>query len=438
MAGARDSATENVVVPAIDAASSVACMRSLGRRGIETVAISEQRRPPGFSSRYANETIAVPNPGVSLSAYEDRLLKLARRPDITTIIPVREADIYTLARNKSQLSKYVATSWPSLEGLRRVQDRLELFDVARSAGVSVPETTSLDAWSDWSDETIIKPRFTVHAPEYSTTFTERRTNPHSTRYVPADEAPEYQGVVEEMGHVPLVQEYVPKSDEYAFFALYDHGDPIATFQHCQRRGWKYAGGPSAYRESVDIPALDRAGRCLLDELEWHGLAMVEFLRDPETGEFKLMEINPRFWTSLPFTIEAGVDFPYLYWRHATGRPIRREPDYDVGIGGHLLRGELLHLHSILTEEYPVVERPPFAATVVEIIASIVRHPRFDYASIDDPLPFFRDSHNAVTELWSGRQTRSRQGSAHDRNTLTARTPTTHSVTETIKSTLKRL
>jgi len=38
---------------------------------------------------------------------------------------------------------------------------------------------------------------------------------------------------------------------------------------------------------------------ILGKRDWHGLASVGFMRDENTGEFKLLEINPRFWSSLP-------------------------------------------------------------------------------------------------------------------------------------------
>jgi predicted ATP-grasp superfamily ATP-dependent carboligase len=276
-----------------------------------------------------------------------------------------------------------------------VQDRTELFAAARAAEVATPETASLDEWTDWDRDVIVKPRFTLHAPEYDDAFDHAHTHHNSTRYVDSGEELSRSDLAEEMGHVPLVQEYVPDTDEYAFFALYDSGEPVATFQFRQRRGYKYAGGPSAYRESVAIPELDAAGQRLLDHLNWHGLAMVEFLRNPETGRFELMEINPRFWTSLPFSVQAGVDFPYYYWLLTTGRLHDVNPDYEVGIAGHLLRGELLYLHSILFEEYPLVERPSLPGAVMSVLASLLRHPRFDYLRVDDLGPFFVDLRNTI-------------------------------------------
>ncbi|MFC4553161.1 MULTISPECIES: carboxylate--amine ligase [Halorussus] len=387
-----------VAVPAIDVASSTACLRSLGRRGIGTVAFSERTSPPGFSSKYCDEAVSVPDPTNDLGAYEDALLDLARRDDVATIIPLREADVYVLARNKETLADSIRTPWPSLSTLRRVQDRVELFDAAEAAGVSTPITETLDDWEFSADHTIAKPRYTVHATEYFPEFETNRVEGHSTVYLPAGDDPDREKLVAEMGHVPLIQEYVPTADEYAFIALYDRGDPVATFQHRQRRGLKYCGGPSAYRETVDIPALETAGLALLDELDWHGLAMVEFLRDPDTGEFELMEVNPRIWSSLPFTVQAGVDFPYLYWSLATDRPIEGPIEYEVGTAGHLLRGELLHLLSIEFEDYPLVERPSLAGTAFDIAASLARHPRFDYLDLSDPGPFIRDWRNALGQV----------------------------------------
>ncbi len=396
---ATSASEQGVIIPAISTASSTAAIRSLGRKGIKTVAISEHESPPGFRSKYCDEQIPVPDPTEDLPGYEESLRVLARRPDIETILPFREADVYVLSRNNSYFSDHLGTVWPTLDMLNLVQDRIKLRDAADAADIAIPETTTLDRWTDWNTPAVIKPRYTVHAPEYSEEFDYPGPETGSTTYLPPNIEPDLEKVVEKMGHTPIIQEYIPTTDEYGFFAFYDEGQPVATFQHRQRRGWKYAGGPSAYRESVSIPALDRAGRALLDELEWNGVAMVEFLRDPETGEFKLMEINPRFWSSLPFTVQAGVDFPYMVWQHATGESITAQEPYKVDIGGHLIRGEVLHLHSILREEYPLVERPSFAGTVRDIAVTLVTEPRFDYLSRDDPGPFITE---VITSLQNTR------------------------------------
>ncbi|MFB6139723.1 MAG: carboxylate--amine ligase [Halosimplex sp.] len=391
-----DSAADSrsVVIPAIDAPSSVACVRSLGKRGIHTVVASETETAAASRSRYAGETVDVPDHGEDLVAYKDALLSLATRSDVLTIVPVREADVYALARYRDEFEPHVATPWPTLAVLRRAQDRVELFDAAERAGVAVPETRLLDE-ADWDCERIVKGRYALLADAYVEDYPpERAREPPSTQYLDGDR-PDVEAVRRRNGHTPIVQEFVPATDEYAFFALYDEGDPVSTFQHRQVRAYNYAGGPSSFRESVSIPDLEAAGRALLDELEWHGLAMVEFLRDEESGAFQLMEVNPRFWSSLPFSVRAGADFPYRYWQLARGEREAVDDDYEVGVAGHLLRGELSYLHSVLFDEEELVERPARREALGAVVGSLCEHPRFDYLRLDDPRPFVRDLLNAV-------------------------------------------
>ena len=394
--GERPTAGQSALVPAIGTASSTAAIRSLGRAGVDVVGASEQSNPPGFDSKYCTHGVTVPDPAEDMRAYEDALVSLAECDSIGTILPFREPDVYALARNRGRMSAHVGTPWPDLETLRQVQDRVHLFAAADRAGVATPETAPVDEYDDWDSETIVKPRYTMQAPEYDDQFDEPAVQESSTHYVPPGERPDSEELVETVGHVPLAQEFVPTTAEYAFFALYDEGEAVATFQHRQRRGWKYDGGPSAFRESVEEPELASAGRVLLDELDWHGVAMVEFLRDPETGEFRLMEINPRFWSSLPFTVRAGVDFPLLYWAQAMGQPPVGNPEYEVGIAGHLLRGELLYLHSIHSEDNPLVDRPSLAGETATVGRSLLEHRQFDYLSVDDPRPFIREVRNTVS------------------------------------------
>ena len=155
-----------VLVPGIDAPSTVACLRSLRPRGIHTVVASESTTTPASRSTYCDDFVAVPDPADDLAAYGDALLELANRSDVRTIVPVREEDVYVLADRKSEFAEHVETNWPDFETLRRVQDRVELFAAADAADVAVPETALLDQWTDWQQETIVKPRYTVAAPAY--------------------------------------------------------------------------------------------------------------------------------------------------------------------------------------------------------------------------------------------------------------------------------
>lgn len=385
----------SVVVPAVGAPSSTCIVRSLGRRGVHTVVASERSSPPVSWSRYSEETVAVPSPHEDLAGYRDALLSLARRDDVEAITPVREHDAYLLARYRDEFEDHVATYWPSFDQTEAVHDRQRLFEAADRAGVPAPATERLDEVTDWERELIVKARYALLAEGYVGSMSEEEaTSPPKTMYLDPGERPDVEDLCERMGHVPIVQEYVGGS-EFTFRALYHEGEPMLTTQKRLLRGYKYPRGPSVSHEQVDIPELEAVGRALLDELEWHGPASLGFIRDAETNEFRLLEINPRFWANVSLDVHAGVDVPHYYWRLARGEPVEREPEPDADVATHLLRGQVAHMHSVLFEEYPMVERPSVAGTLHDVATSIPRHPRFDLLSLEDPGPFARDLLNAV-------------------------------------------
>ena len=110
-------------------------------------------------------------------------------------------------------------------------------------------------------------------------------------------------------------------EEYALWALYDEGQAVATCGKRQVRAFKYAGGTSIFRTTIHDPDLEAVGRTLLDEMNWHGPASVQLKRDSRTVEYTLLEVNPRFWVSLECVVQAGLDFPSLFWRLAGGQPV---------------------------------------------------------------------------------------------------------------------
>ncbi|WP_290814623.1 ATP-grasp domain-containing protein [Halovivax sp.] len=389
----------SVIVPAV-APSSLACIRSLSSRGVRTIAVSENETAPEFYSRYCDENYVVPDPAEDFLGYANALLELAKRNDVRAITPIREEDVWALSKYRSEFARAVTPLWPTVETLRRVYDRVELMEIAAAAGVGVPETQPFDEVDDWSRKQIVKPRYAILTADYVSALSPGEVvHPGSVRYLQPGSKPDRRSVFEEMGHEPIVQEYVP-GPEYALWALYDDGDVVATCHKHQLRGYSYAGNTSVARQTAVVPELEEVGRTLLDALDWHGPVSVQFKRDAGTDEFVLLEINPRFWVSLACAHQAGIDFAYYYWRLARGESVRPRSDYEAGITTHLLRGELLYLLSILRENNPLVEPPPLPAAVWEVASSIYRQPHFDYFSVTDPGPFVRDVLNVANEVWS--------------------------------------
>jgi predicted ATP-grasp superfamily ATP-dependent carboligase len=173
----------------------------------------------------------------------------------------------------------------------------------------------------------------------------------------------------------ILQRRVPGTG-YGVSLLFNRGRMRATFTHRRLRE-KTGGGISTVRTSVVNPDLEAHARRLLEAVDFHGVAMVEFKYDEQSGRAWLLEVNPRFWGSLGLAIHAGLDFPYLLYRMAVEGDIDPVLTYRTGVTVRWLLGDI----------------GSRAAALRSARASDVRQTRvgadaYDDLYWDDPLPFF--------------------------------------------------
>lgn len=375
------------VVPAGSPASTVAFHRSFARHGIRTIGVASDEHAPSLRSRYCDETVLVDDPMANVTEYKDALLALAMRPDVKTIVPLTETDSYVLAKYRDEFAEHIATPWPSFETLRTIHDRDRLFEAAREAGIAVPETRSLDDVDAWDVDCVVKSRFALLSSEYTTDHLPAElVDQDAAVFVPAHERPDVDALRAAFGHTPHVQRYID-GPEYSLGVLYENGEPVVETQKRIIRGVKYYHGPSVYHETVHIPELEAFGRTLLTHLDYNGPADIDVIQDPDTGEFKLLEINPRFWATVQLEIHGGFDFPKYYWQLATGTPVGPVPDPTPGIRSHVLAGELSYLLSVAKDDHPVRDHPTLPAATRNVVTSTLRDRRFDVLDARDPRPF---------------------------------------------------
>ena len=97
------------------------------------------------------------------------------------------------------------------------------------------------------------------------------------------------------------------------------------------------------------PVLAEQAVALLRKLNWEGVAMVEFKRDRAEQRSVLMEVNGRYWGSLPLAIGAGIDFPLYEWQIAHGQQPVIPASYPAGLRFRWLGGDIRRLGSLFNE-----------------------------------------------------------------------------------------
>ena len=140
----------------------------------------------------------------------------------------------------------------------------------------------------------------------------------------------------------MIQEYIVADSTRSFSALYQSGVCKRVFMWNEIRSSPATGKVSTYSESIYDPKLKEYGLKLLDALEWHGVANIEFKLDKKDKQFKLMEINPKFWASVEVASRSGIDFPYLLCQMASGVQLEYSEEYDRNVKFHWLYRETEH------------------------------------------------------------------------------------------------
>ena len=309
---------ERVLVTDGDYRQALAITRSLGRKGITVDVMSHFSRSIAFHSRYCSGKILTNPPGCG-GEFGDRMLDQVYSGEYRLLLPVGLEANMEASRIRDRLERHVSVPVPDAETMERAARKDLCIEVADEAGVPAPRTlqpsTLRDAVS--SADALGFPVVVKAVIGSGGGGVRIARSPEEFR--------ESYLALDRHHSRPLVQEYVPGSG-YGYSALAEDGKPLAEVSHMRIHELPPEGGPSTMARSLDIPVVKEMGRKILRQLGWTGVAMVEFRGPPGRSgsdllDFKLIEINPKFWGSLDLAVAAGVDFPYLTYLKFTGRPV---------------------------------------------------------------------------------------------------------------------
>jgi len=299
---------------------TLAAVRSLGEQGVEVVAGAPWGRAQAFFSKYCRGRVVYPHPRDE-ERFAHALVRYAERKGVDVLLPIGYQTTTALSKYGPSLCRRVKLPVAEWKAMRIASDKAETLALAERLNVRTPRRYKYPEDVDRFPVVVKGTRETGRLLYVST--------PRELAKVDTSRA--------------VIQEYIP-GEGYGFYALLNRGRLRACFMHRRLREYPVTGGPSTLAESVYDPKLKELGMRLLRALNWHGVAMVEFRKDYRDGEYKLMEINPKFWGSLDLSIASGVNFPYLTVKMAIEGDIDPVLTYRVGVRFQWpFPGDLLHV-----------------------------------------------------------------------------------------------
>lgn len=329
--------------------SALAVTRSLGNKGVPVITAEESLTTLAGSSRYSQQHLEYPSPKLQPERFVEVLSQLVKQHHIKILIPMTELTTELLLKNKRAFAETIIP-FPDIQAVNLLADKCTLMHMAEELNIPTPRTWYADTpyslpmeLDKFSYPLVLKPgkSWLLHNGKWDRAAVRFADTPSAAKNI-LDEAAGFNA------HPFILQENVAGYGA-GVFALYDHGKPLAFFAHRRLREKPPSGGVSVLSESSHVdPILLSHARAILDKVNWHGIAMVEFKVAPD-GTPYLMEVNTRFWGSLQLAVDAGVDFPWLLYQLACGNQSDPVTNYKTGIRLRWMLGDVDSLYLTLRD-----------------------------------------------------------------------------------------
>jgi predicted ATP-grasp superfamily ATP-dependent carboligase len=384
---------------------TLALVRSLGAAGHEVGVVAHRRASVSFFSKYCNRRHVVKT--TEKRAFVDEILTILRGNDYDMLLPVGLPQVVWLAERADEIRQFTKLPLADAEKIKIFENKQATYNLAVKLNIPTPLTFFP---KDRSDADIcaaqLKPPIVVkHCTQsgsewlkYAKTaeeavqfyekmrrfelkiknsklrisesdknavytegsFLELKIKNSKLRISESDENDVYTEGSLETSNLKLqtimFQEYL-SGGGYGFFGLYDEGVFKQGFAHKRIREFPVSGGASCCAESVDNEQFTHFGRRILEAVNWHGVAMVEFKMD-ENGQPRLLEVNPKLWGSFDLSVVSGVPFAEKWVQLAMQQPISEHQDYAQGVRfSWLMDGDLKN--GLETGKFWSILRGPF-------------------------------------------------------------------------------
>lgn len=392
------------IVLGIDTPIGLTVVRELGSRGVPVHGIGSKEYAIGRYSRWLSSFSVRPK-SVAVS---DWLPDIIRKYQASAVLAIGEKDLLALSALP-----------PVLEGCRILTPRRDALDIvlSKSRTMEIAARLGIDTPASWQPEADqnfagMANRLTfpvvlkwANPPALADSLSKAGIALQKSEY--ADTAGQLLDVLARYAPVkawPLVQQYCAG----AGFGQMLHmagGKATLRFQHQRLHEWPPEGGVSTYCKSLPLDQHQeqmRKSEALLAAIGWEGPAMIEYRYDAKAGRYWLMEINGRFWGSLPLAWHCGAHFAWEQYRHAVLGGKQTPPPRIKMRRVRFMVPESRRLASILLARRKIMDRTFQTTPVRDLLGFFASFldPRMRYYvfTFSDPLPFFADMATIIRRL----------------------------------------
>lgn len=310
-------------------------LRAVGRAGLR--AVLQSPSPRTARSRYCAGSFEMTPPVFDLEKSARELCALGSALRTRPVLYYsNDAQLLMVSRQREELQRHFRFLMPDPQLIEDMIDKSRFQLLASRKGFPAPRTLLRPAADSgriefpWGYPCILKPASRVGWFESKVMGEE----PHKVFKVQsAEELERKSELLRARGREFILQEFIGGGDDqiFSFHAYFDRSSsPLAWFVGRKVRTYPLETGRSSCLELVREPQLVELGISTLQSIGFQGVVKVDFKRDPHTGRFYLLEINPRFnlWHYLGAV--SGVNLPEVAYRYLHGSWSGPSPVYSTG------------------------------------------------------------------------------------------------------------
>jgi len=357
-------------------------VQSLGRAGFDVTLAGESPKAFSFRSRYLKGRSVYPDPLLKKKAFQDWFLNIWSPEAFDYVIPASDLTIYPI-REIAKTRDLPGVILPPEETFSLFFDKVKTLKLAMDCGVPVPKTVVVHD-GKWNPEEFVSFPYYVKTSQSKVWMGDVGFDLDARLVRNPEEL--YEAVTDwsVYGDV-LIQSYEP-GDGVGIELLCRDGEVLMSFAHRRMHEYPLTGGGGTYRMSIDRPpALFESAKRLVKAAKWTGVAMVEYKMDGDA--YSLMEVNGRFWGSLPLSYRSGVDFPLSLIRAYSGETVSQMP-YRAGVYSRRFSMEVAWFKRNLQADRndPYTKTRPLGKTLLEYSRFLSGKDHWDHLSFSDPVP----------------------------------------------------
>ena len=297
----------------------IRCLKADKGLDVRIIGLSYETMEPGiYLHDFVDKTYQIPYPSAGKDSLLERIKYIHAVEKIDLIIPNFDVELYSFIRMVDDLKAIgIATFLPTL---KQYEDRHKnvLFEYGVKHGIQVPKSKaifSVDEISGLSREftypMVVKGKFY----EAYIAYTSEQVHTY------------YHKLNAKWGLPIIIQQFI-QGNEYNVAALGDgEGNTIGAIPMRKLvltdKGKAWAG------VSLEEKGLMDMTRKLIKETKWKSGLELEIMKD-QSGQYFLLEINPRFPAWIYFTAGVGQNLPAALARMAMGEKVMPYTDYQVG------------------------------------------------------------------------------------------------------------